>query len=79
MGYCDRSTGDDHLSMLMIMYNADYEEISILIWLGLCLCNRHQYSSNGTISPGAVGDCSYFSGTPESSLREGEFFHNILE
>eukprot|EP01036_Dinobryon_divergens_P033000 gene33000-42696_t len=39
---------------------------------GLCLCNRHQYSSNGTISPGAVGDCSFFSGTPESSLREGD-------
>lgn len=27
---------------------------------GLCKCNKHQMSSNGTFSPGAVGDCSYF-------------------
>jgi hypothetical protein len=47
--------------------------MSYVFLKGLCLCNRHQYSSNGTMSPGAVGDCSYFSGTPESSLQRGEF------
>lgn len=26
---------------------------------GLCICDKYQMSSNGTYSPGAVGDCSY--------------------
>ena len=35
MGYCDRSTGDDHLSMLMIICSADYEELYLL---QVCAC-----------------------------------------
>lgn len=67
-------------SLLMLMCNADPDEVyPILITnpIGLCLCNRHQYSSNGTMSPGAVGDCSYFSGTPETSLQGGECLYLV--
>lgn len=32
---------------------------------GLCICDTHQYSSNGTMSQGSIGDCSYFDGNPD--------------
>jgi len=40
---------------------------------GLCLCNRHQFSSNGTMSSrGAVGDCSFFDGHSNPSKTRGD-------
>ena len=33
---------------------------------GDCICNKRQWSSDGTDRPGGIGDCSYFSGLPRS-------------